>query len=82
MPDAEEIVELRAAVLAYNGLLRTAHSIALRSGAVTNWPPFLKRVTDVLDAHHETFVRAMRAKPLPEAGPGGIGGGLAASAGK
>lgn len=71
-----ELAAGRAAALAYNSALRSAHAIAEREGRETNWPPYLKSLKAVLDAHHETFVRALKAQPMPEAGPGETGGAV------
>ena len=72
----EEIAALRKTVLEYNGALRSAHAIAERLGGETNWPAFLGVVKKVLDDNHQTFVRAMRAVPLPEPKPGDVGGAV------
>lgn len=47
-----------------NQLLRSAHSIAARNGADTNWPAFLARLESALDAHAiARATRATRATP-------------------
>ena len=68
---AAEIERLRLAVLAYNGVLRSAYSIAEREGRETNWKAFFGVVKRTIDEHHATFVEAMRAQVEPETGPGG-----------
>jgi hypothetical protein len=74
--DESELAEARAAVLAYNAVLRSAHSIAEREGRETNWDAFLRSVKATLDEHHKTFVSANATRPKPEAKPGEIGGAV------
>lgn len=45
--------ELHTLLIEANSLLRTAHHIACRQGARTNWDAFQDRVKEALDRQHE-----------------------------
>ncbi|MEN6548928.1 MAG: hypothetical protein ABFE07_23025 [Armatimonadia bacterium] len=65
-PGEDELRELRQALVNHNDVLRSAHAVAARRGADTNWDTFSPRIGSVLAFHHET-VSAARNALLEEA---------------
>lgn len=60
---------MKAAILEYNGLLRTFHSIASRNGAVTCWDGLADRIHAVLERHHATWLGYYDCPSPPPAAP-------------
>lgn len=65
----EENKRLQQALVDHNDRLRSAHSVAFRDGAETNWQTFRGAVTYTLAEHHETVVAARAALAKHERTP-------------
>lgn len=65
----EENKRLQQALVDHNDQLRSAHSVAFRDGAKTNWQAFRGAVTYTLAEHHETVVAAREALAKHERTP-------------
>lgn len=62
------IAELQRALVDHNDALRSAHDVAERAGATTNWSSFRDLVSRVLTAHHtiSNYARKALAALRPE----------------
>jgi hypothetical protein len=60
-PGEAELRELRQALVNHNDALRSAHAVAARKGADTNWATLSPRIGSVLSFHHDTVNAARNA---------------------